>query len=257
MALPAASLIVETAQGRVQGVVRDRRCREYGRELEGHTLRQASRRRAALLRPTGGAALDRRSRRAPLRLPLYPAPVFLQHRRADRGLRGLPDPQRLVTRSRRAQTTRTPLDSRRRLGDGHGAQYDGSRLAARADVVVVTINYRLGPWGFLYLNDLPDQASAADPVASPNPGLLDIVAALSWVKQNVARFGGDPSNVTIFGQSAGGMLVGTLLALPAAQGPLSPRHRLERRRPQRARSSARHADRRRIFLSGSASRCAT
>jgi para-nitrobenzyl esterase len=101
---------------------------------------------------------------------------------------------------------------------GTSAQYDGSLLAARGDVVVVTINYRLGPWGFLYLNDLPAQATGASPAPSPNPGLLDIVAALSWVKENVARFGGDPSNVTILGQSAGGMLVGTLLAMPAARG---------------------------------------
>jgi para-nitrobenzyl esterase len=101
---------------------------------------------------------------------------------------------------------------------GTGAQYDGSRLASRGEVVVVTINYRLGPWGFLYLNDLPGHASTAEPVASPNPGLLDIVAALSWVQQNISAFGGNPNKVTIFGQSAGGMLVGTLLALPAASG---------------------------------------
>jgi para-nitrobenzyl esterase len=101
---------------------------------------------------------------------------------------------------------------------GTGAQYDGSRLAARGDVVVVTLNYRLGPWGFLYLNDLPGATPATGPAASANPGLLDIVAALRWVKQNIARFGGDPRKVTLFGQSAGGMLVGTLLALPAARG---------------------------------------
>ncbi len=97
---------------------------------------------------------------------------------------------------------------------GTGSAYDASLLAARNDVVVVTVNYRLGPWGFLYLGDLERQ-EVAD---SANPGVLDLVAALRWVASNIGRFGGDPDNVTIFGQSAGGMLVGTLLALPAARG---------------------------------------
>jgi para-nitrobenzyl esterase len=97
---------------------------------------------------------------------------------------------------------------------GTGSAYDGSLLAARGDVVVVTVNYRLGPWGFLYLNDIEGQ-QVAD---TANPGALDIVAALRWVADNIAQFGGDPTNVTIFGQSTGGMLVGTLLALPAARG---------------------------------------
>jgi para-nitrobenzyl esterase len=97
---------------------------------------------------------------------------------------------------------------------GTGSAYDASLLAARGDVVVVTVNYRLGPWGFLYLGDIAGQ-EVAD---SANPGLLDLAAALRWVASNIARFGGDPDNVTIFGQSAGGMLVGTLLGLPAARG---------------------------------------
>ncbi len=97
---------------------------------------------------------------------------------------------------------------------GTGSAYDASLLAARGDAVVVTVNYRLGPWGFLYLGDIEGQ-EVAD---SANPGLLDLVAALRWVAANIARFGGDPGNVTILGQSAGGMLVGTLLALPAARG---------------------------------------
>ncbi|MGH8149615.1 MAG: carboxylesterase/lipase family protein [Steroidobacteraceae bacterium] len=97
---------------------------------------------------------------------------------------------------------------------GTGSAYDASLLAARADVVVVTVNYRLGPWGFLYLGDIEGQ----DVADSANPGVLDLVAALRWLAGNIARFGGDPDNVTIFGQSAGGMLVGTLLGLPAARG---------------------------------------
>jgi para-nitrobenzyl esterase len=97
---------------------------------------------------------------------------------------------------------------------GTGSAYDASLLAARGDVVVVTVNYRLGPWGFLFLGDIDGQ-QVED---CANPGVLDLVAALGWVAANIVRFGGDPDNVTIFGQSAGGMLVGTLLALPSARG---------------------------------------
>jgi para-nitrobenzyl esterase len=86
--------------------------------------------------------------------------------------------------------------------------YDGAHLARRGDVVVVTINYRLGALGFL---DLAEDGDA-------NAGLLDQIAALEWVRDNIARFGGDPGNVTIFGESAGGMSVGTLMGTPAARG---------------------------------------
>lgn len=89
---------------------------------------------------------------------------------------------------------------------GTGASYDGSRFA-RDGIVCVTINYRVGPEGFLYLAD-----------GDANLGLLDQVAALEWVRENIAAFGGDPANVTIFGESAGAMSVGTLLAVPRADG---------------------------------------
>ena len=94
-------------------------------------------------------------------------------------------------------------------GSGRDAVFDGTRLAARGDVVVVTLNYRLGAFGFLQLTDRP---------GSGNLGLLDQVAALEWVRANIAAFGGDPGNVTLFGQSAGGMSVAALLAAPAAKG---------------------------------------
>ncbi len=99
------------------------------------------------------------------------------------------------------------------LGSGSAAGYDGSYLAARGDVVVVTLNYRLGALGFLHLADV-------DPAYpdSGNLGILDQIAALTWVRDNIAAFGGDPDNVTIFGESAGGMSVGTLLGTPAARG---------------------------------------
>ena len=98
-------------------------------------------------------------------------------------------------------------------GAGYEPLYDGGRLAVRGDVVVVTINYRLGALGFLYLGDhMPDAELSA------NVGLLDQIAALRWTKQNIAAFGGDPNNVTIFGESAGGGSVHALTAMPAAKG---------------------------------------
>jgi len=99
-------------------------------------------------------------------------------------------------------------------GAGAIAWYDGSRLAARGDVVVVTLNYRLGALGFLHLADLGGRAWEG----SGNTGLLDQVAALRWVRENVAAFGGDPARVTVFGESAGAMSISTLLAMPAADG---------------------------------------
>jgi len=100
-------------------------------------------------------------------------------------------------------------------GSGASALYNGDRLAARGDVVVVTINYRLGILGFLSHPGLADPDAGG---ATGNWGLLDQVAALAWVRDNIAAFGGDPDRVTIFGESAGGMSVADLLAVPAARG---------------------------------------
>ena len=91
-------------------------------------------------------------------------------------------------------------------GSGAISTYDGTRFA-RDGIVLVTINYRLGADGFLWFGS-----------GTPNLGLLDQVAALTWVRENIAAFGGDPDNVTIFGESAGAMSVCTLLAMPAAAG---------------------------------------
>ena len=99
-------------------------------------------------------------------------------------------------------------------GSGSSPMYDGVPLAKRGDAVVVTLNYRLGALGFIDLS-----AYGGDEFgATANPGLLDQIAALGWVRENVERFGGDPDNVTIFGESAGGMSVGSLLGMPAARG---------------------------------------
>ena len=83
--------------------------------------------------------------------------------------------------------------------------------------------------------------------AASNAGMLDIVAALEWVRDNIAAFGGDPGNVTIFGQSGGGGKVSTLMAMPAAQRPVPPGDRAERRGPD--------GDRRRAGGQDDASRC--
>lgn len=96
-------------------------------------------------------------------------------------------------------------------GAGSLAWFEGHRLASRTDTVVVTVNYRLGAWGFLYLED------AGEPLA-PNRALLDLVAALEWIRDNIAAFGGDPHNVTLAGESAGAMAVSSMLAMPKARG---------------------------------------
>lgn len=99
-------------------------------------------------------------------------------------------------------------------GSGHDLDaFDGRNLAARGDVVVVTLNHRLNLLGFMDLSAYgPEYAQSA------NVGMLDIVAALEWLRDNIAAFGGDPGRVMIFGQSGGGAKVGTLMGMPAAKG---------------------------------------
>ncbi len=100
-------------------------------------------------------------------------------------------------------------------GAGSYDVYNGARVSATRDVVIVTINYRLGPLGFTALPELADE----DPDGSTgNYGILDQIQALKWVQENIEAFGGDPDNVTIYGQSAGGMSVCTLLVSPPAAG---------------------------------------
>ncbi len=99
-------------------------------------------------------------------------------------------------------------------GNGSYSMYDGGNMAHRHDVVTVTVNHRLNSFGFLYLAEI----GGAQYANASNAGMLDIVAALEWVRDNIANFGGDPNNVTIFGQSGGGGKVSTLLAMPPAKG---------------------------------------
>lgn len=91
-------------------------------------------------------------------------------------------------------------------GSGSATAYSGSAFA-RDGVVCVTVNYRLGVDGFLHLDGVPD-----------NRGLLDQIAALEWVRDNIAAFGGDPDRVTVFGESAGAMAIGVLLGMERARG---------------------------------------
>jgi para-nitrobenzyl esterase len=100
------------------------------------------------------------------------------------------------------------------LGSGSQPLYDGRRLASSGDIVVVTLNYRLGALGFLDLSSFNTARRRFD----SNIGLRDVLAALGWVRDNIAAFGGDPEKVTLFGESAGAGIVTTLLATPAAEG---------------------------------------
>jgi len=98
-------------------------------------------------------------------------------------------------------------------GSGSSPDNDGTNLARRGDVVVVTINHRLNVLGFANLSEFIGNFAA-----SGDAGMLDIVQALKWVRANISQFGGDPNMVTIFGQSGGGRKVETLLAMPSAKG---------------------------------------
>jgi para-nitrobenzyl esterase len=98
-------------------------------------------------------------------------------------------------------------------GSGSSPLYDGTRLCKRGDVVVVTVNHRLNAFGYLYLARFGG-AQFAD---SGNAGMLDLVMALRWVRDNIKEFGGDPDRVMLFGQSGGGAKIATLMGMPAAR----------------------------------------
>jgi para-nitrobenzyl esterase len=99
-------------------------------------------------------------------------------------------------------------------GSGGAAMYDGGNLARRGDVVTVTVNHRLNVFGYLHLGEVFGPEYAQSGVA----GMLDIVQALEWVRDNIQALGGDPANVTIFGESGGGWKVSLLMAMPGARG---------------------------------------
>ena len=154
-------------------------------------------------------------------------PEERRQRRELAGLAGAPDP---VKPSEDCLTlnvwTRGHNDGARRpvmvwyhggsfgYGSANTPRLDGTNLALHHDVVVVTVNHRLNALGHLDLSEFGGPAFAQ----SGNVGALDMAAALQWVRENIERFGGDPGNVTIFGQSGGGAKVCTLMAMPAARG---------------------------------------
>jgi para-nitrobenzyl esterase len=118
------------------------------------------------------------------------------------------------------------LDNRRRpvmvwihggafiIGSGSQTMYRNHNLVPRKDLVLVTINYRLGAFGFVNLKEI----TGGKIPATGCEGLLDQVAAIQWVRDNIEAFGGDPENITVFGESAGAMSIASLMAMPAAQG---------------------------------------
>jgi para-nitrobenzyl esterase len=99
-------------------------------------------------------------------------------------------------------------------GNGGYTMYDGANLARKRDVVAITLNHRLNAFGYMYLAGAGGEKYAA----ASNVGMTDIVLALQWVRDNIAKFGGDPNNVTIYGQSGGAGKVSTLMAMPPAKG---------------------------------------
>jgi para-nitrobenzyl esterase len=101
------------------------------------------------------------------------------------------------------------------IGSANSAMYDGAKLASFGDVVVVSVTHRLASFGYLNLADLDPSGPWADAGAA---GMLDLIAALEWVRDNIENFGGDPGRVMIFGQSGGGWKVSALLGMPAARG---------------------------------------
>jgi para-nitrobenzyl esterase len=100
------------------------------------------------------------------------------------------------------------------IGSGSDPQFNSDILPKKGNIVLVTLNYRLGMLGFLRLKD----ATVGKIPSTGNEGFLDQVAALKWVKENIEAFGGDPKNITVFGESAGGMSIGCLMVMPAAKG---------------------------------------
>ena len=147
----------------------------------------------------------------------------------DEHERRLPVPERLdAGEAARRAAAGDGLDLRRRLRGRRRRPSRGTTASAwrGKGVVVVTVNYRLGIFGFFAHPELTKESPHN---ASGNYGLLDQVAALQWVQDNIAAFGGDPGNVTIFGESAGSFAVSALMASPLARGSVPPGDRRERR----------------------------
>ena len=179
-----------------------------------------------------------------VRPALRAGPDLRRHGLPRRAERGLPLPQRLDAGPRRGRELPVMVwihGGGFQAGSASEPRQDGGRLARKGVVVVVSLNYRLGVFGFLAHPELTKESGRG---ASGNYGLLDQVAALRWVRDNIAAFGGDPGNVTIFGESAGSFAVSALMASPLARGPLPPGDRRERGLPGAHDGSSRRRSRR-------------
>jgi para-nitrobenzyl esterase len=207
-------LIVETGCGRVEGV------EEGGVEVFRGIPYAASAAGAGRWRPPAPREPWSGVRDARRPGPMAPqAPGMISKLLGDSGLAMDEDCLSLDVWTPSADAARRPVlvwihGGSFNTGSGSLAVYDGGALARRGDVVVVTFNYRLGALGFLPLPELAREEGGAP----GNFGLLDQIAALEWVRANIAGFGGDPGQVTLFGQSAGAMCAATLVGTPRARG---------------------------------------
>jgi para-nitrobenzyl esterase len=214
---PASGPVVETASGRVRGFVHERvngfKGIPYGASTEGANRFLPPQKRKAWTGVLDCIDLGPRS-------PQYGAPEIPEVAASDTHETMSEDCLRL-----NVWTTSLNKNARRPVmvwlhGGGFASgsagyiMYDGANLSRKQDVVVVGVNHRLNVMGYLLLADVGGEKYKE----AANVGMLDIVAALEWVRDNIAQFGGDPNNVTIFGQSGGGGKVSALMGMPPAKG---------------------------------------
>jgi para-nitrobenzyl esterase len=210
------SAIVQTTGGRVRGVVSDRVSAFFGIPYGANTAGVGRFMPPARPQPWTGV---RDALQYGPRSPQAPSGLIPEDAAEDRREVASEDCLRLNVWTPAAGSGRRPVMVW--LHGGGFAQasgsfiiYDGANLARRRDVVIVTLNHRLNVFGFLYLAELGGDKWAT----STNVGMQDVVLALEWVRDNIAAFGGDPGNVTIFGQSGGGSKVCALMGMPSAKG---------------------------------------
>lgn len=210
------SAVAQTTAGRIRGITRDRISAFYGVPYGADT--SGDRRFLLPAKPAPWTGV-REATQFGHRSPQGPSTLIPEVAAVDRGEPAGEDCLVLNVWTPRIGKGNRPVmvwlhGGGYSAGSGAFIIYDGANLAARHDVVVVTVNHRLNVFGYLYLAELGGEKYAQ----SSNVGMLDIVAALEWVRDNIGEFGGDPSNVTIFGQSGGGGKVSTLMAMPSAKG---------------------------------------
>jgi len=212
----AASGVVKTTNGPVRGVIVDRVSCFYGIPYGATTAGEG--RFMAPRRPQAWTAVRDSVEYGP-RSPQGPSGLIPEVAAEDRREPASEDCLRMNVFTPATGSGRRPVMVWLHGGgysqaSGSFIIYDGVNLARHHDVVIVTLNHRLNLFGHLYLADIGGEKYAD----SGNAGMLDLVQALVWVRDNIAAFGGDPGNVTIFGQSGGGGKVCTLMGMPAAKG---------------------------------------